>query len=79
MSSTIIINPVENKDRKFGSTTEYIQAWAYDPKRGEKFPILLTEAQVEVARQRAVTNWEDTSLEPFWSWLLWPLRKLLVR
>jgi hypothetical protein len=50
---------VENKDRKFGSATEYKLLWIEDSDGCNERPILLTDHEIEAARNRAIANTED--------------------
>jgi len=54
---------VINKDRKFGSTTEYY------PCLIGKEPALFTAGQLAVAKKRAARNPEDIPGKSFWSFL----------
>lgn len=67
MESKIFLSKkVENKDRRFGSATEYYPAMVEDPD-GIQTPALFTSAQIEEAQERAVRNPEDIpGEESFW-------------
>lgn len=60
---------VVNKQRKFGSNTEYFPAYVIDD-TGEKIPVLFTKNQLDVAAKRAERNMEDMPEDTGWfDWL----------
>ncbi len=59
---------VGNKERRFGSGTEYYPVMVIDDK-GIELPALFTKAQLDVAVKRASKNMEDIPSD--WSWIDW--------
>lgn len=57
-SKILIIEKVENQDRKFGSAKEYYPVLVIT-KSGAKVPALFTRSQLKVALERATKNKED--------------------
>lgn len=51
--------PVENKDRKFGSSNGYQLVWVEDENGKNEEPLLFTSHEIDKARERAKENPED--------------------
>lgn len=66
---------VPNKDRRFGSSNEYLPVRITDS-HGEEKPALFTRGQIAVAIERAKRNLEDLPADWNTSWYSWLLMDL---
>jgi len=58
-SSVVRFRTISNKERRFGSSLDYVPAMLYYPPEGIFKPMLLTKKQVCEAMDRALANPED--------------------